>query len=147
VLIPLFSHFTYAVNIGYDFGMLTFLILKLYNLIHNLVFIWGTGFGISCSYWCNSFRVIDIFFFSTIWFSSHILNVIPGIPTDACFFKRKLIIMKYNIWVWLGSKYDKKKNALLPKVIWPCGQLPSFLSFPRISLHVLPVYLSSFNLS
>ena len=52
VLIPLFSHFTYAVNIGYDFGMLTFLILKLlyYNLLRNVVFIWRNGFGISCSY-------------------------------------------------------------------------------------------------
>ena len=27
----------------------------------------------------------------------HILNVIPGIPAGACFFKRKVIIIKYNI--------------------------------------------------
>ena len=46
----------------------------------------------------------------------------------------------------MTRKYKMLQNALLPKVIWPCGQLPSFLSFPRISKHELPVYLPSFNL-
>ena len=66
VLIPLFSHFTSAVNIYYDFGMpiTVLIVLLLYNnLLHNLVSIWRTGFGIYCSYLCNNFRVIDI----TIW--------------------------------------------------------------------------------